>query len=160
MKYFLIFYIAIILLLEPLAHAGLFASKTYGSGISLPSAISSPAEIPDLYAWYPADGDHVNILSGSDVNYVYDASGNNRHLQAGSSSAYPDFIPSFFSTGRDAIYYNNVGNLTANTESYETIDDNAEITICAYAQMINSDASSSILTLTRNSNITPVLTLV
>ncbi len=153
MKYFLIFYIAIVLLLEPLAHAGLFGSKTYGGGISMPAGISSPVEIPNLYAWYPANADNVNILSGSDVNYIYDTSGNSRHLQAGSSSAYPDFMPSFFSTGRDAIYYNNVGNLTANTANYDSVDDNDEITVCAYAQMTNSDASSSILTLTQNSNI-------
>lgn len=135
------------------AWAGFLGSNSHGDGMISSAGIASPLEIPNIYAWYPADAEHVGIVSGSDVNQITDASGNARHLQAGSGPAYPELVTGYFSSGRDAIFYDNVGNLTANTSAYESVDDTDEITMCAYAQMTNSDGASTIITLSQNANI-------
>lgn len=119
-------------LCSPLIKAGIISPGGVGSlnmyGYATPGGFGLGQILAtNPYAFWLATEENYTTADGDDnnVNQLTDLTGNGRHLQAGNSSAYPDYVANCFDTNQDCLDFpDGSGERMANTSDMSGTDDN------------------------------------
>lgn len=123
--------------------------------------VSDSFGLADILAMSPfqlyiakADG-YATAGSGLDTDVAQwtDLSGNSKHVTAGSSAAYPDYVENFLGSNQSALVFNGTDNRLANTTQISGFSTAISCCVIWRASMENNSANQTFFEYTLNANI-------